>query len=291
MLRKIVVTSLCLAAYVSAQPQSAPAAGASELPPETVVATLNGKKFTAEQVRKMVAVLPSAVQLAFKQDPKQFLRDHAWYLILQDYALKNKLEELSPLKEQLEFSRLVLLSQAAYNHASLSIDVTPDEQRKYYAENSDVFREAKVRMIYIPFSDLKTEGEAKAKADAISKKAKAGEDFGKLVKENSADSQSAENGGDLGFAVRLNSSQPPPPMRRVILSLKQGEVTDALRHDNGYYVFRVESIGVLPFEKVRDEIYKAIQEMRFRDWERKAKSQATVQFDNEVFFQTFDKEK
>jgi parvulin-like peptidyl-prolyl isomerase len=239
----------------------------------------------------MVAVLPSQVQMAFKADPKQFMRDHAWYLILQDYALTNKLDQKSPLKEQLEFSRLVLLSQAAYNHASTSFLVTPEEQRKNYEANSETFREAKVRMIYVPFSDLKSEGEAKAKTEAIAQRAKAGEDFGKLVKENSADAQSAENGGDPGFTVRSNSSQPPPAMRQVILSLKEGEVTDALRHDNGYYVFRVESTDVLPFEKVRDDIYKSIQEMRFRDWERKAKSQATVQFDNEVFFQNAGKEK
>lgn len=285
MLRNAVVLAVAAAASIAAQQPAA------DIRPETVVATLNGQPFTAEQVRKMVAVLPSHVQAAFKQDPRQFLRDHAWYLILQDYALKNKLDQQSPLKEQLEFSRLVLLSQAGYNHAALAAEVTPEEQRKYYEANKEVFREAKVRMIYVPFRAPDAEGEAKAKAEELAKRAKAGEDFLKLVKEHSGDAQSAANDGDPGFTVRMNSPQPPPSMRTAILALKPGEVTGALRHENGYYIFRVESSDVLPFEKVRDDIYKTIQEMKFREWERKAKAQATVKFENEAFFENVGKEK
>ena len=255
------------------------------VPPDTVVAVLNGRSFTAGEVQRLVTVLPSQFQAAFKADPKQFLRDHAWLMLLQDYASKNKLDQQMPLKEQLEFSRLILMSQAGYNYASHQIDVPNDEQQKYYDEHKAEYREARVRMIYIPFTDLNSEGEAKAKAENVVKRAKSGEDWTKLLKENSAQAD------DTPFAVRATSSQPPEKMRQAILALAPGEITGPLRHDNGYYVFLVESADVLPFEKVREEVYKTIHDRKFKEWEQRERARSSVQFQNEAFFQTVGKEK
>jgi parvulin-like peptidyl-prolyl isomerase len=74
-------------------------------------------------------------------------------------------------------------------------------------------------------------------------------------------------------------------MKDVLFKMKAGEITEPLRHDNGYYVFRVESAGVLPYESVRDEIYKTIQQARFQQWQAQLRAKTTVQFDNEAFFQ------
>lgn len=227
MLRKIAAISAMIAGCALAQqqqpaaqtPPSGAGAGTPGVPDDTVVAVLNGRKFTAKDVKNYVAIVPPQAQAAFKADPKQFLRDHAWYMKLVEYAEKHSLDKVSPMKEQLDFARLMLLSQAAYNYALKEMPVTPAEQQEYYETNKESFREARVRMIYLPFSDLNSEGEAKAKAEAVVKRARAGEDFAKLAKENSdpaAHEQSAEP-----FAVRLKSSQPPEPMRRAILSLKK----------------------------------------------------------------------
>jgi len=254
---------------------------------DTVVATLNGRKYIADEVRALVAGSPQQVQTYFKQNPKQFLKEHAFYLILLQYAEKNGLEKQSPYKEALEFQRMFILTNAAMNHRMASIDVSPEDQKKFYAENQVQFKEARVRMIYVPFTDSASEEQAKTKAAALTKRARSGEDFVKLAKESSEDSAGA--GGD--FTVRANSSQPPEHMRKVLLNLKAGDISDPLRHDNGYYVFRVESADVLPFDKVRDEIYKQIQNARFNDWQQQGRSQATVQFDNEAFFQSIGQNK
>ena len=272
---KRVVLAFALAASCFAQ-QSSSVAG------DTVVATINGRKFTADEVRALVAGSPQQVQAYFNKNPKQFLKEHAYYLILMEYAEKNGLDKKSPYKEAIEFQRMFILTNAAMNHRMASIDVSPEEQKKYYADNQTQFKEARVRMIYVPFTDPASEEQAKAKAGALAKRARAGEDFVKLAKENSADPTGA--GGD--FTVRSTSSQPPEHMRKVLLNHKAGDTSDPLRHDNGYYVFRVESVDVLPFDKVRDEIYKQIQNARFNDWQQQGRSQATVQFDNEAFFQS-----
>ena len=38
-------------------------------------------------------------------------------------------------------------------------------------------------------------------------------------------------------------------------------MSEPLRHQNGYYVIRVESAGVLPYDKVKDEIYKELKDV------------------------------
>jgi parvulin-like peptidyl-prolyl isomerase len=249
---------------------------------DTVVATLNGRKFTADQVRALVAGSPQQVQAYFQKNPKQFLREHAFYLVLMDYAEKNGLDKKSPFREAIEFQRMFILTNAAMNYKMTTIDVSPEEQKKFYEANQSQFREARVRMIYIPFADALAEEQAKTKAAGLTKRARAGEDFVKLAKENSDDQ--TEAGAD--FTVRADSSQPPEQMRKVLLNLKAGDISDPLRHDNGYYIFRVESANVLPYEQVRDEIYKRIQTARFSDWQQQARSQTSVQFDNEAFFQS-----
>jgi parvulin-like peptidyl-prolyl isomerase len=258
------------------------AALAQDVPDDAVVATLNGQKFTAGQVKALVRAAPKAVQTYFQQNPKQFLTEHAYYLELLKYAESNGLDKKSPYKEALEFQRMFILTNAALNAKMTSIEVLPEAQQKYYESNQRQFRELRVRMIYFPFTDAATEEEAKSKAAAVAKQAKAGEDFVKLAKENSEDS----TGAGADFAVRNSSSQPPAHMKEVLFNQQPGEITEPLRHDNGYYVFRVESADVLPYEKVRDEIYKALKEAQFQQWQNETRQRATVQFENEAFFQS-----
>lgn len=275
---RFAVLGVLVAACAVAQQQNP--VSSSDVPGDTVVATLNGRKLTADDVKHMVAGAPAQVKSAFARDPKQFLRDHAYYLMLLDYAEKNALDKTSPHREAIEFYRLFVLTNAALNHKMQSIDVTPEEQKAFYEANQEQYREARVRMIYVPFGGSQPEEQAKSKAAEIAKRAREGEDFVKLAKENSEDPTGA--GGD--FSVRMKSSQPPEHMRKVILTAKAGDTTDPLRHDNGYYIFRVESIEVMPYEQVRNDVYRAIQDTRFREWQDQTRSKASVEFENEAFF-------
>jgi len=262
------------AAAEAASPKPAPVKG------DTVVAVINGKNFTADQVRNMVEGTPPQARALFARDPKQFLKDHAYYLSLVDYAEKNGIDKMNPYVDMIAFYRLFVLSNAVLNERLRAIPVTPEEQKSLYEANKDRFREAQVRMIYIPFSGADGEPAAKEKAAGIAKRARAGEDFVKLAKEFSEDSASA--GQD--FKVRPDSKQPPEHMKKVVLQSTPGTVTEALRHENGYYVFRIESIAVLPYDQVQNDIYKEIQNTKFNEWQRDLRSQSSVQIQNEEFF-------
>jgi hypothetical protein len=249
----------------------------------------------------MVATVPQQAQRAFANDPKQFMREYAWYMHLQGLAEKLELDKKSPNKERLEFQRMLTLVQAMYDHAMLDVVVTREDEKKYYDENPDKYRETQAKLIYIPFSagtepasspggkKVLTEAEAKAKAETIAKQARAGTDFVKLVKEHSEDPGSAAQNGDIGTGVRSSTTHIPQTMRNAILALKPGQVSDAIRHENGYYVFRAESADVLPYEKVREEIYKELKQVGFRKWQQKTQSESVIEFGNEEFFRNLAK--
>ena len=257
--------------------------------PDPVVA-LNGRTFTGDEIKRIVAGLPSQAQVMFQRDPKAFLQQHAMYLAMEKYADENGLDKQSPYREALAFQRMVLMNQAAANHKLQSINVLPEEQKEYYAKHQDEFREAKVRMIVLPFTtgadDKLVEDGAKTKAAAAVKRARMGEPFEKIQKEFGMEAAASEP-----FAVRKNSPQPPMFMRQIILGSKPDSVTEPLRHDNGYYVFLVDAVTVSPFEQVRDDIYKTIRDSRYNQWMEQMRSQVSVEFKNEAFFTSIGQQK
>ena len=302
---KLILASLLPFAALYAQAPTVQAAKEAEaakpIAPDAVVAVVNGRKLTATEVKNMVGTIPPQAQKAFATNPQQFMREYAWYMYLQGLAEKINLDTKSPYKERLEFQRMLTLVQAMYDEGSRDVVVTRDEEKKHYDTHQEAYQEAQAKLIYIPFSTdasaspaggkkVLTESAAKLKAEAVVKQARAGADFVKLVKENSEDPGSAAQNGDIGTGVRANTTHIPEPMRKAILALKAGEVSDPVRHENGYYVFRAESVGVLPYEKVREEIYKELKQSGFRQWQQKTQSESAIQFSNEEFFRSLAKE-
>lgn len=84
------------------------------------------------------------------------------------------------------------------------------------------------------------EAEAKAKADEVHAKVKAGEDFAKLVKENSDDTNSKASGGDLGWVNA--ETQLVPEFKTAALTLKKGEVTAPVKTMFGYHIIKADDV-------------------------------------------------
>jgi len=173
----------------SAKPKAA-APAFPDLPDPTVIAEFqDGTKFTMGDLKKLYPALPVPMQNAARQDPVEFFHEYATMLKYQQIALERKLDEQSPTKEILAFSRLYNLSVALVQDAIATTTVDSNEIVNYYGKNKESFKQVKVKAIYIPFADAPsaedkslTEEQAKAKADKLVAQAKGGADFVKLVK-------------------------------------------------------------------------------------------------------------
>jgi peptidyl-prolyl cis-trans isomerase SurA len=83
------------------------------------------------------------------------------------------------------------------------------------------------------------EAEAGRKAAMLEQKLSAGADFGQLAMDYSEDSSSSSS-GDLGFQPESNFNKSDPALRKVVLSMRPGEVSHALPfHGNGYIILKL----------------------------------------------------
>lgn len=155
-----------------------------------------------------------------------------------------------------------------------SIDVSDEQLQDYYDSEKGRFlqdEERDARHILLPFGDDKDV--ARAKAQELLARAKAGEPFADLAKTYSKDGGTAPNGGDLGALTR---SQLPDALGDAIFSMKEGEIRGPIESDFGFHIVRLDKIlerGPLPLEQVRGELLSELREREsenaFRDLERR----------------------
>src|SRR5437899_204035 len=86
-----------------------------EMPPDTVLASWEGRKITYAEMQKLMSILPPQMRQNAMRDRRAFIQQYFLMQHLSEMALKAKLDEQSPAKETLEFNRLYLLSMAAMN--------------------------------------------------------------------------------------------------------------------------------------------------------------------------------
>ena len=111
------------------------------------------------------------------------------------------------------------------------------------------------------------QGEAEqAKAAKILAELKAGADFAALAKEHSADTDSAQKGGDLGLFAK--GAMVPEFESAAFAMQKKGELSELVKTQFGYHILRFEArtpAGLVPFEEVRADLIKQAREALQQD--------------------------
>lgn len=155
-------------------------------------------------------------------------------------------------------------AQAALER-ELKINVSDDDIKKFYDDNPSKFEQPEmVRASHILLStrDMATNEElaadkkaAKRKlAEDLLKRARAGEDFAKLAKENSEDPGSKDNGGEYKFP----RGQMVAEFESVAFSLKTNEISDIVTTKFGYHIIKLSE--KIPAQKV--ELAKASPQIK-----------------------------
>jgi hypothetical protein len=284
-----------LAVCAFPQTTASPPQLAPEVTPDTVVATINGQKFTARDYQQLLTNMPQQMRDTAMKQPRALLEQYAMFQSILAEAEKAKLDQQRPYSDQIAEARRQILVQAQINDKQTSIVVSPDEVKKFYDDNRARYAEAKAKVIFISqVSDEQTlDGtkktsrgpeESRKLAHEVLAKLKNGGDFIRLAKEYSDDGTTAEKGADFPDAIRSTSASVPQNIRDVILKANNGDILGPLDHQTGFYIFRIESIGLTPFEQVKNDIYNELKQAGVKKWLDETKNRSSVTIENEAFF-------
>ena len=265
---------------------------APELKPDTVLATVDGRKLTYGELQAYLNGLSPEQRTQALSDRKQLVQQYALMSKLLEFAEKDKLAQESPYKEALEASRKQILTNAELNYRYIHTLVTADDQKKFYEANKDRYTQLKLQVLYLGFvSDsaakesngkYRTQAEAKKKLEELRAQIHTGDDFVRLVKQYSEDQESKGRNGDYGTIKK--SDNLPPEIKSIVFALKEGELSAPVLQQNGFYLFRAQTVGLRPYEEVRDEIYNELKETRVRQWIGETQNSIPLKFENEAFF-------
>jgi peptidyl-prolyl cis-trans isomerase D len=224
---------------------------------------LRGSSFTTDAEAKQLNALTRqqrelawVVYPAARYLPEVKLDDAA----LKAYYEQHKAEYMTP--ESLDL-RAVELSLA---DMSARVSVDEAQLKAYFAEqktkNPEKYIQAEQRRashILITVADPKEDAAAKAKAEDVYKRAKAGEDFAKLAKEYSQDKASAQQGGDLGWSDRKVWVA---PFADAAFSMQANEIRGPVKTQFGYHIIKLD--GVRPAAEKTFEESKSDLEAQYR---------------------------
>lgn len=187
-----------------------------------------------EAVKKGVTIETSTIDTEMLRIRRQFKDENQYQAQLKASGHTEK-----NLREQIR--RQATISQLIRKEIVPTINVKPEEAKKYYEDNTDKFRRPeRVRAQHIL---MKTEqgdsaekkAQARKKLKDLHKRILAGEDFGTLAKANSQ-GPSGARGGDLGYFTRGRMVK---PFEEVAFKLAPNEVSDIVETQFGYHLIKV----------------------------------------------------
>lgn len=258
---------------------------------DKVVANVNGQPITAGEIEEFAKGLPNQFQQFYQQDKEGFLKQYAVLMKFSKLAEAAKVDQQSPYKQRLEFTRLQILSQAFVEDYRNKITVADADITAFYEKNKENYTQAKLQVILINYSASPakegekpklSEADAQKKATDLVKQIRAGADFKKLVTENSDDAASKAKGGDFGTIRR--SDQIPDDLKKAIFSLKAGEVSEPVKQPNGFYIFRVAEYTAQPFEEVKAIMTSQLKDQKFQEWLKATQEGADAKVVDPAFF-------
>ncbi|MEG9532233.1 SurA N-terminal domain-containing protein [Mannheimia indoligenes] len=188
---------------------------------------------------------------------------------LQTYYDANKTKLLAPEKLTVEY---VAFSP---KDVESKIDITDEQIQTYYDRNKgDYVTKGEAHLAHIQVA-------TEAEAQAVEQELKNGADFATAAKAKSADTLSANNGGDLGWA---KAGTFPKAFEDAVANLEAGQVSNLVKVDNAYHIIKVlerKPEQAIELAQVKDKIAQTIrQELVLTEYSNIAREMANRAFEN-----------
>lgn len=157
-------------------------------------------------------------------------------------------EEVTRLLSE-NFSKEAVMGQEVYR--KIYMGLTEKEKREAYEKNKEAFTqpgEVTLSRIFIASGKDPNQSLLRAK-DIVTQARSGGADFAMLAEKLSEDELGKKNQGKLGASLKINELA--PDVKAAVENAQAGSVTDPVKLENGYYIFRVDERKepkLLPFE-------------------------------------------
>jgi len=149
------------------------------------------------------------------------------------------------------------------------LQISDKELHDEYDSLKPEFKQAgvKVQQIVLKVARPDLDPTVKAKADGLVAKARGEQEttteeaFAELAKGNSEDPTTATNGGRVSGVVKKSPNKADDPYQKV-LDLQPGEVTDAIKYKNAYYILRRGEPVPKTFDDAKPELLVSLRNRR-----------------------------
>ena len=197
------------------------------------------------EVTRRIADLQVQQKISDPDKFQAFIRDNTG-MGYEDFKLRMKNEMMTQRVIGQEVARNVIVPEA-------------DAQKYYDEHKSDYMR--KESQVFLSQIVISTEGKtpaqvavAEKKAADLAARAKKGEKFSELARDNSDDIETAKTGGQVG---PMTKGLMDKPIEDLVFNAKKGFVSDPIRRPTSFLILKVDErieAGQAPFEEVKAEI-------------------------------------
>jgi peptidyl-prolyl cis-trans isomerase SurA len=154
----------------------------------------------------------------------------------------------SDIRQQLSIQKLINREVVA------KITVTDQDVQDFYNQNRAQFNvsEPQYRLAQIVITphkdpglrnrkndDATTDAEARRKAAALEQQLNTGADFAQVAMDYSEDPASSGSGGDLGYVPESSLSQSDPALKKAVLALKPGQISEVVVLRDSYRILKL----------------------------------------------------
>lgn len=230
----------------------APAANLPDVDDDKVIFSMGSIKCTAGEFKAYISECEPSVRELVMVDPNARRR-------LAETFINTKLMALEAKKLKLDDSRRVhfIYDELLSNALALKYGEQEIDNKKFFEQNVDYFSQVTVRHILIAVAGggvpgaLRSEADAKTRAEAIKKQLDKGDSFTDLARSNSDDRSSAPTGGELPPISRGRMS---PEFEKVAFKLKDNEISDPVKTPFGYEIIQVLGHSILTYKDAAPRI-------------------------------------
>ena len=150
--------------------------------------------------------------------------------------------------------------------------VTEEDAKAFYDDNIEKFTiPEQVKASHILIMSSKSDSndvrlKAKEKIEDLLKQIKEGADFAELAKENSDDTQSAIDGGNLNYFPK---DRMVPEFAEVAFALEPNQVSDIVETDYGYHIIKVtdhKAKEIVSFDEIKEDLTESLNNEKIDDF-------------------------